>query len=31
LKALKENDCAEHIEDNLSATLDEMKGLTPDV
>jgi len=31
LKSLKENDCAKYIENNLSATLDEMKGLTPDV
>ena len=30
LKSLKENDCALHIEENLSATLDDMKGLMPD-
>ena len=29
LKSLKENDCALDIENNLSATLDDMKGLTP--
>jgi len=30
LQSLKFNDCAKHIEENLSATLDDMKGLTPD-
>jgi phosphoenolpyruvate phosphomutase len=30
LKSLKDNDCAEYIEANLSATLDDMKGLCPD-
>lgn len=30
LKSLKENDCALHIEENLSATLDDMKSLMPD-
>lgn len=29
LKSLKENDCALHIEENLSATLDDMKNLMP--
>lgn len=30
LKSLKENDCALDIEKNLSATLDDLRGLTPD-
>jgi phosphoenolpyruvate phosphomutase len=30
LGSLKGSDCAEYIESNLSATLDDMKGLTPD-
>lgn len=30
LKVLKEDDCAVNIENKLSATLDDMKGLTPD-
>ncbi len=30
LRNLKDYDCAKHIEENLSATLDDMKGLTPD-
>jgi phosphoenolpyruvate phosphomutase len=28
LKIMKKDDCAKHVEDNLSATLDDMKGLT---
>lgn len=31
LQSLKENDCVKEIEENLSATLDDMKDLTPDV
>jgi len=30
LESLKMSDCAKHIEQNLSATLDDMKNLTPD-